>query len=124
MRTIPANYLQALRLSVAWQPDLPAGIRQSDCDGPANDLAEADGDFLWNACDERQQELVSARFLQVNLERLRDALLDSQDGFVSLVVSPDGESAASLGRIFWTLWISYRDRVLREMARRGDLSSI
>jgi hypothetical protein len=122
MRAIQVNYLQAPRLSVAWQPDLPAGIRQSDCDGPANELAEADSDFLWNACNERLQEMVSARFLEVNSERLRDALLDTQDGF-AVVASPDGEPAASLGRMLWTLWISYRDRVLREMARRGDLSS-
>ena len=124
MRNIQIDQSPAPRLSVAWQPGLPAGIRQSDCDGRPDDLGDADGKHLWNACDEHQQEAVSARFVKVNAERLRDALLDTQDGFVSVAASPENAPAALLGRLFWTMWINYRDRALREMARRGDLSSI
>ncbi|MGD0461982.1 MAG: hypothetical protein ABSB74_05805 [Tepidisphaeraceae bacterium] len=111
-------------LSVAWQPGLPAGIRQADCDGRADDLADADGNRLWIACDPRQQESVSARFVHDYAERLRDALLDTQDAFGLATASPDDAPGALLGRLLWTMWISYRDRALREMVRRGDLSSI
>ncbi len=121
---IPIERLRRAPLSVAWQHNLPAGIRQADCDGRPNDLAEADGNSLWLACDERQQEALSARFLQFNSERLRDALLDVQDEFGFLEAPRNDESGVSIGRALWTLWIKYRDRMLREMVRRGELSSI
>jgi hypothetical protein len=112
------------QLCVAWQPDLPAGIRQADCDGPENELADSDGNRLWTACDACRQESMSVRFVQLNLEQLRDALLDTQDAFALAAASSNGTPGASLGRWVWTMWISYRDRVLREMVRRGDLSTI
>jgi hypothetical protein len=121
---IQIERLRPAPLSVAWQLDLPAGVRQADCDGRPNDLAEADGNSLWHACDERQQEALSARFLQFSSERLRDALLDVQDGAGWVAASPEHETGASIGRMLWTLWISFRDRMLREMVRRGELSSI
>lgn len=112
------------RLSFAGDPGLPPGVRQADCDGRMSEGAEADGDFLWHSCDERQQERLSERFLQVNAERLRDALLDAQDGAGLGAAPAHQESGASMGRLLWILWISYRDRMLREMVRRGEISSI
>jgi|SRR5450432_1914746 hypothetical protein len=124
MSRVQSHHLQFPRLSTAWQPGLPAGIRQADCDGGADALAEADGDLLWNACDAHQQESLSGRFIGVNLERLRDALLDTQDAFGPATLSPQAAPLASFGRAIWTMWTAYRDRTLQEMARRGDLSSI
>jgi hypothetical protein len=124
MGGVQSDHLQSPRLSVAWQPGLPAGIRQADCDGGADEFADADGDRLWNACDAHQQESLSGRFIQVNLKRLRDALLDTQDALGPAKPSPDAASIASFGRAIWTMWTAYRDRSLQEMARRGDLTSI
>jgi hypothetical protein len=121
---IRINNSQFKRLSVAWRPGLPAGVRQADCDGRLNELADADSHSLWIACDERQQEIVSARFVHLNTERLRDALLDAEDGFGRRAASSEEESGAAMGRVLWGLWISYRDRTLREMVRRGEISSI
>ncbi len=126
MGKVRTDHFRLRPLSVAWQPGLPAGIRQADCDGrpdDLDDLDDADGNRLWNACDAIQQESVSARFVHVHAERLRDALLDTQDALGLATASPNGAPGALFGRLLWTLWISYRDRALREMVRRGDLSS-
>jgi hypothetical protein len=123
MGKVQTDHFRIRLLSVAWQPGLPAGIRQADCDGRTGDLDDADGNRLWNACDAIQQESVSARFVHVHAERLRDALLDTQDALGLATAWPNGAPGALLGCLLWTMWISYRDRALREMVRRGDLSS-
>jgi hypothetical protein len=124
MSRVQSHHLQFPRLSTAWQPGLPAGIRQADCEGGADELAEADGDRLWNACDAYQQESLSNRFIHFNSEQLRDALLDTQDALGPATPSPEAAPLASFGRAIRTMWTTYRDRSLQEMARRGDLSSI
>ncbi len=91
-----SDHLRFPRPNVAWQPDLPAGIRQADCDGPENELADSDGNRLWNACDVFRQESVSARFVQLNLEQFRDALLDTQDAFALAAASSNETPGASL----------------------------
>jgi hypothetical protein len=118
------EHLRVPRLNVAWQPGLPAGARQADCDGRADQLAEASGDRLWKACDATQQESLSARFVQVHAECLRDALLDIHDVPGSSAALPDQAPSALLGRVLWKLWTGYRDRALREMHGRGELPSI
>jgi hypothetical protein len=124
MGSAQTDHLQPKRLSVAWQPGLPPGIRQADCEGRPDDLVEADGNRLWNACDRRRQEALANRFVELHAEQFRDALLDAQDAFGLAAASPILAPGASLGRLMWTMWTSYRDRALREMVRRGDLSSI
>lgn len=111
------------RLSVAWQSGLPAETRQADCDGPADDLDDASGNRLWNACDANQQESVSARFVDLHADRLRDTLLEVQDAAGSSSASADPASRELLGRLLWKMWISYRDRALREMLGRGELTT-
>jgi len=123
MDQVQTDHFRCGSLGTAWQPGLPPGVRQADCDGRANELADADGNRLWNACDARQQQWVSDRFVQVNAERLGDALLDIQDALGLATAWPNESPGALLGRLLWTMWISHRDRALREMVRRGDLSS-
>jgi hypothetical protein len=124
MSKVQSGHSRLPRLSVAWQPGLPAAVRQADCDGRPDDLADADGNRLWNACDASRQETLSARFVHVHAEQLRDAFLETQDAFGLTKASPADAPRAFLGRLLWTMWISYRDRTLQEMDRRGDLSSI
>lgn len=116
------EYLRFPRLSVAWQPGLPAGVRQADCDGPADELDDADGNRLWNACDVTRQESISVRFVDLHADRLRDALLDAQDAAGLSNASADQAPRELLGRLLWRMWISYRDRALREMHGRGELT--
>ncbi|HEX4056222.1 MAG TPA: hypothetical protein VHX86_18330 [Tepidisphaeraceae bacterium] len=117
------DYARFPRLSVAWQPGLPAETRQADCDGPADELGDASGNRLWNACDANQQESVSARFVNLHADRLRDALLEVQDAAGLSRASADPPPSELLGRLLWKMWIGYRDRALREMFGRGELTS-
>jgi hypothetical protein len=126
MQTVQKGEKRIPRICAAGHPDLPAGIRQADCDGPPHGLADADGDDLWNACDANEQEAMSGRFVHINCERLRDAILDAQDsaapGMTATGTGKSNQAAAgSLGCAVWPMWINYRDRTLREMARRGEL---
>jgi hypothetical protein len=107
-------------VSVAGQPGLPAGVRQADCDGVTGDLDDASGNGLWSACDAAQQESISGRFVALHADRLRDTLLDVEDG-----VGHSRDLAAVgalLGQLLWPVWIGYRDRALRELHGRGELS--
>lgn len=116
------EHLRFPRLSVAWQPSLPAGVRQADCDGLADELDDAGANRLWNACDATQQKFVSARFVDLHADQLRDTLLDAQDVACLSGPSADQASREMLGRLLWRMWIGYRDRALREMHGRGELT--
>ena len=69
---------------------------------------------LWNACDFRQQEFLSARFVTEQGDLLRDALLDDR------VASRPGGSAY-LGETIWSAWMGFRNRRLREMLGNGEI---
>ena len=115
-----ANDRRFVKFGAAWEAGLPVGVRQADCEGTHDPLAEADANDLWAACDESQQESLSVRFLQNSGELLRDALLDVQsDSPPPRVQSRSG--GAWLGEIVWEIWKEYRDRELRMMRRRGDI---
>lgn len=105
-----------LEFSAASQnPGLPAGISQSNCDGPEDPLADADGPQLWLACEAEQQEAIVADFADAHRDELRDAILELEDR-----PRPSGD-AASLGKQTWQAWIAFRDQSLRELHRRGEI---
>ena len=99
---------------------MPGGLRQVDCDGPADAWLDASGSRLWNASDPSQQELIATRFVENQSDLLRDALLEAHDAPVSLARASDRGRGALLGRIVWQGWIRFRDRTLREMRERGE----
>jgi hypothetical protein len=109
-------------LNSAREPGMPAGARQTDCEPAPDLLADASAAELWAACDESQQESVSVGFLESQADLLRDAVLDVQsDSSLPRASSPRG-GGAWLGEIVWEIWVGYRDRQLRAMRRRGELT--
>jgi hypothetical protein len=99
---------------VAWQPGLPPGARQCDCDGAFDPFADASFEELWEACDERQQYAIAQRFAELYVDDLRDALLEGQQE------RGESERIAPLQRV-WANWTNYRDRALGALCRRGSL---
>lgn len=100
-------------LALASPPGLPPGVRQSDCDGPADALDSLSGAQLWNRCNFAQQEAICSRFVSERSDVLRDALLDDR---ISLAAG----GAGRLGAAVWPQWIVFRDDRLREMVCRGE----
>ena len=110
------NRLSGLQRGPNSQPGLPPGVRQRDCEGPPDPLADASGNQLWNACNLDQQESLSSRFVARHGDLVRDVLLDVQDSS-----NPSPRAKLRLGRLLWPMWICFRDRNLREMLGRGEL---
>ena len=104
-----------LRCRSNWEPGLPPGVCQADCEGRLNSLVDAGGIELWDACDFLQQESLSARFVDRYGDLVRDVLLEIQDSRNSQ--SPQ----LRFGSLLWPAWICFRDRQLREMLQRGEL---
>jgi len=111
-----------------WQPGLPPGVRQADCDGPHDPLADAGGNQLWKACNSLQQESLSSRFVAQHGDLLRDALLDVQDSpqprpeeAFSATATSDAGPKLRLGSLLRPMWVCFRDRNLRQMLQRGEL---
>jgi hypothetical protein len=100
------------------QSDLPPGIRDSDCEGGFDPLADASAHALWHACGQEQQEKIAERFVQLRAEDLRDVLLTAQESAQS--AKPDS-AAGLLGRELWPLWSRFRDESVEELHRRGKL---
>jgi hypothetical protein len=102
-------------LALASPPGLPPGVRQSDCDRPADALDSLGGAQLWNACNFAQQEAICSRFVSERSDVLRDALLDDR---ISLLAG----AAARLGAVVLPQWFVFRDDLLREMVCRGEIN--
>jgi hypothetical protein len=101
-------------------PGLPAGVSQSDCDGPRDNFADAGDEELWNACAPRQQEQIAEDFAETRADDVRDALLDaSEDAARPGVVSHPPRCASVVGQRIWRAWIIHRDREVGELHRRG-----
>jgi hypothetical protein len=96
---------------------LPPGIRQSDCDGPTDEPSDLDGDRLWAACSDSLQERIAMQFARTRADDVRDAVLDAE--------GLDGQAAPalpqSMGTALWRAWIDYRDHVLNQLHRRGQV---
>jgi hypothetical protein len=96
------------------QRDLPAGVRQCDCDGPIFPLSKTLPEQLWAACDERQQHAIAQRFAELHVDDLRDALLEAQRR------CGEADRGASLHDGLWEYWTRFRDRALGALCRRGN----
>jgi len=113
------------------QPGLPAGVTQADCDGPADELAQASEAELWRICLPGQREAIAQRFAQCHGDDLRDALLEAQDaaGLPAGAGSRSADAgrgtarspAEALAAAIWRLWLVHRDRALNDLYRRGEL---
>jgi hypothetical protein len=113
---LPAEDLLGLRVGFpAGRAGLPPGVRQCDCDGAVDPLADASPEQLWEACDERQQHAIAQRFAELHVDNLRDSILEAQQ------IRGEAEMGTSLQAALWNTWMRYRDRALYALCRRGSL---
>ena len=96
----------------------------------ADSLQEAGGARLWNCCQPARQEQLAGEFAEHRCETLRDAILDLQDAPIPKfppgaagALPPATTAEIALGRLLWTAWLRFRDRSLRELLSRGELSA-
>jgi len=108
-------------LALASRPDLPAGVRRSDCDGPPDPLADASSEQLWQACDERLQWAIAERFAAARADEVRDGLLETEHS--PPVGRNDRIMLATLGEAIWRAWIAYRNSAVEDHYRRGRIQS-
>jgi hypothetical protein len=98
---------------------LPAGVTQGDCDGSADTLGEMDAQGLWTAASASLREKIAMEFARARCDDLRDALLEAAEyGRDSAPMVPK-----ILGAALWGAWIDYRDQMLNQLRRRGQLDS-
>ena len=103
--------------------NLPPGVRQSDCEGVPIPLAEANAGQLWSACSPAQQDAMAGRFSQTHADTLRDAILDLEDHCAAARASPGAVQRMALAELLWSSWVRFRDGALRELRRRGEITS-
>jgi hypothetical protein len=120
MKTIEAEK-RSLRQLQAFGSNLPAGVSDTDCDGPLHPHAGASESRLWQISGSRTRDRLSETFAESHLEFLRDAILDAEDAALSSRPEPKN-AAASIGQSLWAAWLSFRNHALREMRRTGELS--
>jgi len=96
---------------------LPPGVNQRDCDGPIDPLDDMDAQDLWAASTESVREKIAMGFARARSDDVRDALLGAAqtDRHFSRA-APQG-----LGAALWSAWIDYRDQMLNQLRRRGQL---
>jgi hypothetical protein len=96
---------------------LPPGIRPVDYDRPADALADADRARLWAGCAAGLREKIALQFARARADDVRDALLDAQ--------TPGRQSAQAIphavGTALLRAWIVYRDQILNQLHRRGQI---
>jgi hypothetical protein len=97
---------------------LPPGISQSQCDRPAEALADADLEHIWIACPKSMRERIAMQFAQARADDVRDALLDAPGSDYQRATA----TPAALGAVLWRAWISYRDQMLNQFYRRGQIN--
>jgi hypothetical protein len=96
---------------------LPPGVSQRDCDGPADALGDMDAPGLWAASSPSLREKIAMGFARARRDDVRDALLEAaQSGRDSAPLAPK-----KLGAVLWRAWIDYRDQMLNQLRRRGQL---
>lgn len=98
-------------------PALPPGTRPGDCDRCGATIPDADPDQLWAGCAAGLKERIALQFARGRADDVRDAVLDA---------SPPARSAAppsprDLGATLWPAWIRYRDQVLDQLHRNGQI---
>lgn len=97
---------------------LPPGTSQSQCDRPADALADADLEQIWIACPQGMRERIAMQFAHARADDVRDALLDGP--------GPPHPRAAAMpitaGATLWRAWIGYRDQILNQFHRRGQIN--
>jgi hypothetical protein len=107
-------------------PGLPRGLRQSDCDGPFDPLADAGGRELWLHCTDDQREQIATRFVASRGDDVRDCLVEAQNLGKFDCPTPDGQSPGDgiehPGNVLWRVWAAYRDKSLNELRRQGRLN--
>jgi hypothetical protein len=79
------------RVGLSRGNGLPPGVRQRDCEGPPDPLANANDGQLWSACSDTQKQSIADAFLDGRPETVRDAILESQES----------DGPVSLGKILW-----------------------
>jgi hypothetical protein len=100
---------------------LPPGVRDVDCESFPSPIADMGESRLWQICGSREQERLSSQFAALNVEFVRDAILDAEDS-TSVPGPSERRQEIMLGGLLWREWIGFRDRALRELRRSGDLT--
>jgi hypothetical protein len=96
---------------------LPPGTRPGDCERSAATIFDADPDQLWAGCTAGQKERIAQQFARVRADDVRDALLDAPPP----ARQPAAPIPRELGATLWRAWIRYRDQVLDQLHRNGQI---
>ena len=86
-------------------PYLPAGVRQSQIDGPPDPRDSHCDDELWDCCDDRQKDRIRNDFLSdCGLE----LVMEAEEGNID-------------GRKLKGIWLAYRDTAVERLLFDGYL---
>jgi hypothetical protein len=85
--------------------NLPAGVTQSQIDGPADPRDSHCDDELWNVCSDKQQDRIRAAFLD---KQGLDLVVEVEDG----TIDP---------RKLRGIWLAFRDSEVEHLLFNGHL---